>query len=128
MIGPRIFATTGQFVLTNVGENAAAALVMQSRLKSGTGVTWGLRKRLTGTGDGTTYNGVTVVDASAAPRSAFTNMATMAAVSESTPVTATALPQLHSIICDGCDVILDVLSVTGNGVLEIEMAPITGGT
>lgn len=124
MIGPRTFNATGQFVLTNVSENAAAALVIQSRLISGTGVTWGLRKRLTGSGS-MDLNPIADDDA---PRTAFTNSLTNAAVSESTAVTATTAPQIHSVICDGCDVILDVLSVTGNGVLQLEMAPITGGT
>lgn len=124
MIGPRTFTTTGQYVLTNVSENAAAALVIQSRLISGTGVTWGLRKRLTRTD----VQNLNPVADNVAPRTAFSNALTGAAVTESTAITATTAPQIHSVICDGCDVILDILTVTGNGVLQIEMAPITGGT
>jgi hypothetical protein len=128
MLGPFRFTATGQYALTNVSENAAGALVIQTRLASGTGVTWALRKRLTGTAPGSAQPGVTTVAHNAAPRSAFANAATGAAVDAGTAITATTAPQLHSIICDGCDVILDVLSVTGAGVLLVECAPITGGT
>lgn len=124
MIGPRTYNATGQYVLTNVSENAAAALMIQSRLASGTGVTWGVRKRLTGSGS-QNLNPVADDDA---PRCVLTNALTNEAVAATTAITATTAPQMHSVICDGSDVILDVLSITGNGVLQLEMAPITGGT
>ena len=128
MIGPLRLTTTGVYPLTNVSENAAGALVLQTRLASGTGVTWALRKRLTGTAPGNSNPGVTAVADAAAPRCVFRNALLETTVDSVTAVTATTAPQIHSVICDGCDVLLEVLSVTGNGVLLVELAPITGGT
>lgn len=118
MTGPLTFSAVGVYPLTNVAEMVAGALVIQTRLISGTGLTWALRKRLTGS---------SVANADA-PRTAFKNVLTDAAVNNATAITPTSAAQIHSVICDGCDVVLEILSNSGSGVLQIEMLPVTGGT
>jgi hypothetical protein len=70
---------------------------------------------------------VPVADA-AAPRTWLTNALTGAPIDNATAITATTAPQIHSVICDGCDVLLEVLSVTGAGVLRVDMNAALGGT
>ena len=118
MIGPRTYTAVGVYTLTNVSPHAPGALVIQTRLVSGTGLTWALRKRMT----------ETTVAAADAPRTAFTDELTATAVTNATAITATTAPQIHAVQCDGCDVILEVLTNSGAGVLQVEMMPITGRT
>lgn len=113
------FNAVGQYSLGNVAEMGRATMVIQTRLLSGTGVTWGLRLR--GTGGG-------VSDAANAPRAGFIDMlANNAAVAPATAITAASTIALSKIDCEGCDVILDILSVTSGGTLELFAWPITHG-
>lgn len=124
----RVFSATGIYPLTNVDTASAGSLVIQTRLASGTGVTWAVRKRATGTAPGTGGASVVPVADAAAPRTWLTNALTGAPIDNATAITATTAPQIHSVICDGCDVLLEVLSVTGAGVLRVDMNAALGGT
>lgn len=122
------YTATGIFPLTNVDTQVAGALVIQTRLASGS-ATWALRKRLTGTSpgvSGTVENNVVAVPDLNAPRTYFSNALTGEAVNNATAITATTAPQIHSVICDGCDVLLEVLSIAGE--LLVDVNPVSGAT
>ena len=114
-LGP--ISAIGHYNLGNVAEMAKAQLRLSTRLASGTGITWGLRLRLTGSG---------ISDANA-PRTGFYDVLGQANVAAATAITPTSTAQIHEIDCGGCDVILSILTNSGSGVLEVFGAPLTQG-
>ena len=109
----------GQYALGGVSPSRQGYLVLHTRLASGTGITFGLRKRLLGTGPGNTNPGVTTVTDANAPRTYFTDFLTGSAVTNATAITPTSTAAIHRVDCDGCEIILDILTNSGSGVLEV---------
>lgn len=109
-----ITANTGDFPLGNVTPMGVGKMLIQTRLLSGSGLTWGVALR--GTGSGATPE-----------RAQSVNKLTQAAVTAATAITPTAAIQLHEIDCGGCDVFIRILGNTTNGVMEVRAWPLTQG-
>ena len=116
MIGPLTFSAVGIYPLTNVSEMEAGAVVMQSRLISGTGLTFGFAMRF----------GQSDVSNAAAPRCRWINGATNAEVLAATDTTATAAPLVSMVPCKGMQILLVIVANAGAGVLRVELNPVLG--
>ena len=113
-------ATIGPQLVASADDKRAVAMSVQHQATAA-GLTFCFRTRAKGSG----------VAIATAPRTASKNACkddANAVVTDATDITATTIPQRHSVLCDVADLIVDVLTNPNSAILTLWITPVIGGS